>query len=94
MALIKAFTKSDTPAYSQILGNNYSGLLTKVIITNNGDVESESSVFVVNGMNYFTGKIPPKDTKVINLDCLLTNEDLTFSAANADVFVCINILEK
>ena len=94
MALIKAFTKSNTVDYSQVLGNNYDGLLTKVIITNNGTEESESSLFVVDGMNYFTGVIQPKETKVLNLDCLLTNENLTFSTAKTNVFICINVLEK
>lgn len=94
MALTKAFTKSDSANYSQILGNNLSGLLTKVIITNNGDTASESSLYVVNGMNYFIGIIQPKETKILNLDCLLINENLTFTTAQPDVYICINILEK
>lgn len=94
MALIKAFTKSDTIDYSQVLRNNVDGLLTKVIFTNTGTEPSESSLFVLNGMNYFTGVIPPKETVIINMDCLLTNENLTFNTAKADVFICINILEK
>ncbi len=94
MALMKAFTKSDSADYSQVLGNNLDGLLTKVIITNDGDTESLSSLFVVSGMNYFTGVIQPKETKILNLDCLLTNENLTFKTATTDVYICINVLEK
>jgi hypothetical protein len=94
MALIKAFTKSDSVDYNTVIGNNFSGLFTNLVITNSGDVESEVSIFVVDGMNYFNEIIPPKKTIVKKLDCLLTNESLTFKSTQPDVFANINVIQS